>query len=68
MKPFELRLAEQHSRNARYIRNLTSFCEDEPRFNRLDVEDRDLLMKQLELMTSLDKVLEQRMRRLGIPV
>ncbi len=68
MKAFELRLAEHHSRNARHVRNLGAFCADEARFNRLDAEDRELILDQLDLMTRLDNVLERRMRRLNIPV
>lgn len=68
MKPFELRLAELHSRNARHVRNLTAFCNDPARFSRLDQADRQLLIAQLDLMERLDAVLEKRMRRLNIPI
>lgn len=68
MKPFELRLAELHSRNACHVKNLTTFCNDPARFSRLNQIDRQLLIKQLDLMTQLDEVLEKRMRRLNIPV
>lgn len=68
MKPFELRLAEQHSHNARHVRNLRSFCDDADRFGKLDKEDQRLILMQLEHMTALDSILEARMRRLNIPV
>lgn len=68
MKPFELRLAELHSRNARHVWNLRAFCDDKERFSLLQKEDRELLLRQLDLMTKLDEVLEERMRRLNIPV
>lgn len=68
MKPFELRLAEQHSRNARHVKNLRAFCDDQSRFSRLDPEDQSLIILQLEHMAALDEILEKRMRRLKIPV
>lgn len=68
MRPFELRLAELHSRNARHLKNLRAFCDDHNRFNRLDPEDQSLILMQLELMACLDTILEQRLRRLKIPV
>lgn len=68
MKPFELRLASQHSRNARHIKNLKIFIADSVRFGRLEQEDRELLMEQLKCMTALDTVYRKRMARLNIPV
>ncbi len=68
MKPFELRLAELHSRNARHVKNLRAFCDDQSRFSRLDPEDQSLIFLQLEHMAALDEILEKRMRRLKIPV
>lgn len=68
MKPFELRLAELHSRNARHVKNLRAFCDDQSRFSQLDPEDRSLILLQLEHMIALDEILEKRMRRLKIPV
>lgn len=68
MKPFEIRLADHHSRNARHLRNLRAFCNDHDRFSRLAPEDRALILQQLEHMSCLDNILEQRMRRLNIPV
>lgn len=68
MKPFELRLAEQHSRNARHVKNLRAFCDDQSRFSRLDPVDQSLIILQLEHMAALDEILEKRMRRLKIPV
>lgn len=68
MKQFELRLAEQHSRNARHVKNLRAFCDDQNHFGRLDPEDQSLILMQLEHMAALDKILEARMRRLNIPV
>lgn len=68
MKPFELRLAELHSRNARHVRNLRAFAADHARFDMLDPEDQTLILEQLEHVSALDKILEARMRRLKIPV
>lgn len=68
MKPFELRLAELHSRNARHVKNLRAFAADKARFDRLDPEDQTLILEQLQHMSALDEVLEVRMRRLKIPV
>lgn len=68
MKPFELRLAELHCRNARHVKNLRAFIADKPRFDRLDPEDQSLLLEQLQCMSDLDEVLKVRMRRLKIPV
>lgn len=68
MKPFEIRLADHHSRNARHLRNLRAFCKDQARFSRLSQEDRNLILAQIDYMSSLDIILEQRMRRLNIPV
>lgn len=68
MKPFELRLAELHSRNARHVKNLRAFCDDQSRFDRLDPEDQSLILQQLECMSCLDSILVTRMRRLNIPV
>ena len=68
MKPFELRLAELHSRNAKHVKNLRTFCDDQSRFSRLDPEAQSLIILQLEHMAALDEILEKRMRRLKIPV
>lgn len=68
MKPFELRLAELHSRNARHVKNLRAFIADKTRFDRLDPEDQSLLLEQIQHMSALDEVLKVRMRRLKIPV
>lgn len=68
MKPFELRLAELHSRNAKHVKNLRTFCNDHSRFSRLDPTDQSLILEQLEHMSCLDTILEKRMRRLNIPV
>ncbi len=68
MKAFEIRLATQHRNNVRHVKNLQAFCEDKSRFTRLDPEDQALILSQLELMTKLDSILEERMRRLKLPV
>ncbi|MDE5988955.1 MAG: hypothetical protein K2H17_06120 [Duncaniella sp.] len=68
MKPFEIRLAKQHRSNAQHVKNLRAFCDDQSRFSRLAPEDQSLILKQLELMSSLDTILEARMRRLNLPV
>ncbi|MBD5258466.1 MAG: hypothetical protein K2L73_02235 [Muribaculaceae bacterium] len=68
MKKFEIRLAEQHRRNALHLKNLTAFIENPERFNKLAPEDQQLIQTQQALMARLDDVLEQRLRRLNIPV
>ena len=68
MRPFELRLAEQHSRNSRHLKNLRAFIDDPSRFNLLDPEDRTLIIEQCRLMGEPDTVLEARLTRLNIPV
>lgn len=68
MRPFELRLAEQHSRNSRHLKNLRAFIDDPSRFNLLDPEDQTLIIEQCRLMGELDTVLEARLTRLNIPV
>lgn len=68
MKPYELRLADLYCRNARYIKNLGTFCEDDDRFSRLHPDDRSLIREQLTVMQRLNVILEKRMRRLNIPV
>ena len=68
MRPFELRLAEQHSRNSRHLKNPRAFIDDPSRFNLLDPEDRTLIIEQCRLMGELDTVLEARLTRLNIPV
>lgn len=68
MRPFELRLAEQHSRNFRHLKNLRAFIDDPSRFNLLDPVDQTLIIEQCRLMGELDTVLEARLTRLNIPV
>lgn len=68
MKPHELRLIEQHCRNARHLSNLQNFVADRYRFSRLSVESQSLLLKQIEIQTELDQVLVQRMKTLNLPV
>lgn len=68
MTPTELALAKTHAANSRHIYNLRRFVADKARFSLLAAEDRDLILRQLELMEGLDIVLEARMRRRNIPV
>ena len=68
MKPYELRLAEQHSRNARHLKNLRIFADDQGRFMRLSPEEQSLILLQIEHMAQLDNVLTARMKLHNIPV
>lgn len=68
MKPFELRLAEHHARNARHLKNLQNFVQDPARFSRLPEEEQELIKVQIEEMERLDAVLRRRMQLHQIPV
>lgn len=68
MKPFELRLAEHHSRNARHLKNLRSFAEDRARFSRLSPQEQCLIQEQIDHMARLDATLVARMKLHNIPV
>lgn len=68
MKPFELRLAEHHARNARHLKNLKNFVMDPARFSRLPQEEQQLIKVQIEEMERLDTVLRRRMQLHKIPV
>lgn len=68
MKPFELRLAELHSRNSNHLRNLRAFAADADRIAVISREERQLIHEQIEHMSRLDAVLEQRMKLHNIPV
>lgn len=68
MKPFELRLAEQHARNARHLKNLRIFADDQSRFMRLSPDEQSLILMQIEHMAHLDKILTARMKLHNIPV
>jgi len=68
MKPFELRLAEQQSRNARHLKNLRLFADNQSRFMRLSPEEQSLIILQIEFMAQLDNILVSRMKLHNIPV
>lgn len=68
MKPFELRLAEHHARNARHLKNLRSFADNQSRFMRLPPDEQALILIQIEHMAMLDEVLVKRMQLHNIPV
>ncbi|MGM9860121.1 MAG: hypothetical protein ACI31C_05120 [Muribaculaceae bacterium] len=68
MKPNEIRLATMQNNNARYLKSLKLFADNEQRFGRLDVVDRNLMLSQIDIMEQLDGVLKEPLRRLGIPV
>lgn len=68
MKPFELRLAAHHARNARHLKNLKNFILDPARFSRLPEEEQELIKVQIEEMERLDAVLRRRMQLHQIPV
>lgn len=68
MKPFEIRLADHHARNARHLTNLRNFVADEVRSCRIDADELAAIREQIEIMECLDRVLTFRMKRRGIPV
>lgn len=68
MRPFELRLAAHHARNATHLKNLRTFAENESRFNRLPAKEQSLILIQIEHMAQLDKVLTERMKLHNLPV
>lgn len=68
MKPFELRLAEHHARNARHLRNLKNLVADNARFSRISQAEQSLLERQIGYMQALNDVLESRMVLHNIPL
>lgn len=68
MKQFELRLAEHHARNARHLKNLRSFADNQSRFMRLLPDEQALILTQIDHMAALDEVLVKRMHLHKIPV
>lgn len=68
MKPFELRLAQEHLKSSRHLKNLEAFINDSSRFDRIPYEQRALMLEQVDLLRRYVKVLEKRLENLGIPV
>ncbi len=68
MKPFELRLAQEHLQSSRRLKNLDAFIGDKSRFERLPVEHQNLMLEQAEHLARYVRVLEKRLKILGIPV
>lgn len=68
MKPFELRLAQEHLKSSRHLKNLEAFIGDPSRFDRIPSEQRALMLEQVDLLRQYVKVLEKRLENLGIPV
>lgn len=68
MKPFELRLAQEHLKSSRHLKNLEAFINDLSRFDRIPHEQRTLMLEQVDLLRRYVKVLEKRLENLGIPV
>lgn len=68
MKPFELRLAQEHAKVAHHLKNLRLFIDDASRFNRLGQEQRALILEQVDAMSRYVDILEKRMTLLKIPV
>lgn len=68
MKPHELRLAQEHARAARHLRNLRLFIDDASRFNRIDERQRALILDQVDALSRYVDILEQRMSLLNIPI
>lgn len=67
MKPHELRLAQQHTRNRCYLQNLDGFI-NSPRFMSVPPKDQELMLRQAQVMSDLDHVLTARMKSLNLPV
>lgn len=68
MRPFELRLAAHHARNATHLKNLRTFADNQTRFMRLSPQEQSLILIQIEHMAQLDNVLTQRMKLHNLPV
>ena len=68
MRPFELRLAQEHASLKTHVKNLSNFLEDRLRSNHLTEDDRALLMEQIVHMQAYLAVLEKRLKKLNIPV
>ena len=68
MKPFELRLAQEHLKSSRHLKNLEAFINDPSRFDRIPYEHRALMLEQVDLLRRYVKVHEKRLKILGIPV
>lgn len=68
MRPFELRLAQEHASLKTHVKNLSNFLEDRLRSNYLSEDDRALLMEQIIHMQAYLAVLEKRLKKLNIPV
>ena len=68
MKPHELRLAQEHARSARHLRNLKSFISDASRFSKLDKQQQTLILMQADALEKYVIVLEKRLKLLNIPV
>lgn len=68
MKPHELRLAQEHARASRHLRNLRLFIDDPERFNAIDFQQRALILDQVDVLSQYVDILGQRMTLLNIPV
>lgn len=68
MKPFELRLAQEHSQTSRHLKNLRIFIDDASRFNRLPQQQRALMLEQVDVLSRYVDILEERMTLLNIPI
>lgn len=68
MKQFEIRLAHEHAKASRRLRNLDAFIGNSSRFDIIPVEHQRLMIEQAELLALYVGVLEKRLKILGIPV
>jgi len=68
MKPFELRLAQEHAQTSRHLKNLRIFIDDASRFNRLPQQQRSLMLDQVDVLSRYVDILEERMSLLNIPI
>lgn len=68
MKPHELRIAQEHARQARHLRNLRLFIDDPTRFNRIDPRHQALILEQADALSCYVDILEKRLALFNIPV
>ena len=68
MKPIELRLAQEHLKASRHLKNLETFIGDSSRFDRIPVMQRTLMLRQKDMLRQYVDILEKRLENLGIPI
>lgn len=68
MKPFELRLAQEHARAKLHLRNLRAFIADNSKFSSLCAQQQRLIRMQADALANYVGIVEQRMALLKIPI